>query len=52
MFELMDMDFEVPVKIPLLDIKIADIQVDISPSDTFPLPIIHIEARLDIRLGF
>ena len=51
MFELMDLDLEIPVKIPLLDIKVADIQVDIWPSETFPLPIIHIEAKLDIRLG-
>lgn len=52
MFDLIDMDFEVPVKIPRLYIKVADIQVDIRPSETIPLPIIHIEAKLDIRLGF
>jgi hypothetical protein len=52
MFELMDLDFEIPIKIPLLDVKVGDIQVDIRPSETTPLPLIHIEAKLDIRLGF
>ena len=51
MFELMDLDVEIPVKIPLLDIKVADIQVEIRPSEIFPLPEIHIEANLDIRIG-
>ena len=51
MFELMDLDFEIPVKIPLLDVKVAAIQVDTRPSKIIPLPIIHIEAKLDIRLG-
>ena len=48
----MDLDFEIPVKIPLLDIKVADIQVEVRPSEIIPLPIIHIEAKLDIQLGF
>lgn len=52
MFELMDLNFEIPIKVPLLDIKVGDIQVDIRPSEIIPLPIIHIEAKLDIQLGF
>ena len=51
MFELMDLDLEIPVKIPLLDIKVADIQVEIRLSEIIPLPIIHIEAKVDIQFG-
>ena len=51
MFDLMDLDVEIPVKIPLLDIKVADIQVEVRPSEIFPLPVVHIEAQLDIQLG-
>lgn len=51
MFELMNLDFEIPIKIPLMDVKVGDIQVEIRPSEIIPLPIIHIEARLDIQLG-
>lgn len=52
MFELMDLNFEIPVKIPMLDIKVGDIQVEVRSSEIIPLPVIHIEAKLDIRLGF
>ena len=52
MFELMNLDFEIPIKMPLLDITVGDIQVEVRPSEIFPLPEIHIEAKLDIRLGF
>ena len=52
MFELMDLNFEIPIKVPLLDIQVGDIQVEIRPSEIIPLPIIHIEAKLDIQLGF
>ena len=51
MFELMDLNFEIPIKVPLLDIKVGDIQVEIRPSEIIPLPVIHIEAQLDVRLG-
>ncbi len=52
MFELMSLDCEMPIKVPLLDITVRDIQVEIRPSEIFPLPVIHIDAKLDIRLGF
>lgn len=51
MFDLMNLDFEVPIKLPLLDITVGDIQVEVRPSEIFPLPEIHIEANLDIRIG-
>lgn len=51
MFELMNLEGTFPIKIPLLDITVGDIQVDIMPSGVFLLPIIHIEAKLDIKLG-
>ena len=51
MFELMNLDFEIPIKIPLLDITVGDIQVEVRPSEIIPLPVIHIEAQLDIQLG-
>ena len=51
MFELMNLDFEIPIKIPLLDVKVGDIQVEIKPSEIIPLPVVHIEAQLDIQLG-
>ena len=42
----------IPQQIPLLNIKVEDIRIDIEPSSILPLPVIHIEAKLDIRLGF
>lgn len=39
-------------KVPLLNIKIEDIRIDIEPSEIPLLPVIHIEAKLDIKLGF
>ena len=39
-------------QVPLLNIKIEDIKIDIEPSDIPMLPTIHIEAKLDIKLGF
>ena len=51
MFELMNLDFEIPIKIPLLNVKVGDIQVEIKPSEIIPLPVIHIEAQVDIQLG-
>ena len=50
MYELINL--EIPVKIPLLDVAIGDIQVEVRPSEFLPLPIIHVEAKLDIWLGF
>ena len=42
----------IPQQIPLLNIKVEDIRIDIEPSPIPLLPVIHIEAKLDIRLGF
>lgn len=42
----------VPQQIPLLNIKVEDIRIDIEPSPVLLLPVIRIEAKLDIRLGF
>ena len=52
MFDLMNFYCTLPVKIPLLDIDVGEIQIDIMPSGIFLLPYIHIEAKLDIQLGF
>ena len=42
----------IPQQFPLLNIKVEDIQIDIEPSPILMLPVIHIGAKLDIRLGF
>ena len=39
-------------QVPLLNIKVEDIRIDIEPSPILMLPVIHIGAKLDIRLGF
>jgi len=39
-------------QVPLLNIKIEDIRIDIEPSEIPLLLVIHIEAKLDIKLGF
>lgn len=52
MFDLIDMGNAVLQQIPLIKIKIEDIQIDIEPSEYLPLPVIRIDARLYIRLGF
>lgn len=39
-------------QVPLLNIKVEDIHVDIEPSAISLLPVIRIEAQLDIKLGF
>ena len=51
MFDLIELNRTLPVKIPLLGINVGEIQIDIMPSGIFLLPFIHIEAKLDIRLG-
>ena len=43
---------QIPQQLPLLNIKVEDIRIDIEPSPSSLLPVIRIEARLDIRLGF
>ena len=42
----------IPQQIPLLNIKVEDIRIDIEPSPGLLLPVIRIEVKLDIRLGF
>jgi hypothetical protein len=42
----------IPQQLPLLNIKVEDIRIDLAPSPILLLPVIHIEAKLDIRLGF
>ena len=37
---------------PELDILVHDLHIDIEPSEIFLLPKIHINADLDIRIGF
>ena len=39
-------------QVPLLNIKIEDIRIDIEPSAIPMLPVIRIEAQLDLKLGF
>ena len=48
MFDLMNLGDVMP-KLPVLDIRIKDLQIDIEPSDIFLLPTIHIDAKIDIR---
>ena len=52
MLDLMNTGSDILPQIPLLNIKIEDIRIDIEPSAIPLLPVIHIEAKLDIRLGF
>lgn len=52
MFDLIDLGNTLIPQIPLVEIKIADIQIEIEPSPIPLLPVIHIDAKLDIRLGF
>ena len=39
------------LQIPLLNIRVEDIRIDIEPSPIPLLPVIHIGAKLDIKLG-
>ena len=53
MLDLMNIGSTIlPPQIPLLNIKIEDIRIDIEPSAIPLLPVIRIEAQLDIKLGF
>ena len=52
MLDLMNTGSNILPQVPLLNIKIEDIRIDIEPSAIPLLPVIHIEAKLDIRLGF
>lgn len=48
MFDLMNLGDVMP-QLPVMDIRIKDLQIDIEPSDIFLLPSIHIDVKLDIR---
>ena len=48
MFDLMKLGNVIP-QLPVLDIRIKDLQIDIETSDIFLLPSIHIDAKIDIR---
>ena len=52
MSDLLDLGKAVLQQVPLVNIRIEDIRIDIEASEYFPLPVIHIDAKLDIRLGF
>ena len=52
MFNLIDLGNALIPQIPSLEIKIADIHIEVEPSPIPLLPVIHIDAKLDIRLGF
>lgn len=52
MFDLLDLGKAVLQQVPLVNIRIEDIRIDIESSEYFPLPVIRMDARLEIRLGF
>ena len=52
MFDLIDIGGSILPQLPLLNIKIEDIRIDLAPSPVFPLPVIRIDAKLEIKLGF
>ena len=52
MLDLMNIGSDILPQVPLLNIKIEDIRIDIEPSAISLLPVIRIEAQLDIKLGF
>ena len=41
----------IPQQVPLLNIKVEDIRIDIEPSPVLLLPVFRISAKLDIKLG-
>ena len=48
MFDLMNLGDLIP-QLPVPDIRIRDLQIDIEPSDIFLLSSIHIDARIEVR---
>lgn len=50
MLDLKNIGSSIFLQVPLLNIKVEDIRIDIVPSDIPLLPVIHIEAKFDIRL--
>lgn len=51
MLDIMNIGSDILPQVSLLNIKIEDIRIDIEPSVIPLLPVIHIEAKLDIRFG-
>ncbi len=51
MFDLLDLGNALIPQIPLVEIKIADIRIEVEPSPIPLFPVIRIDAKLDIRLG-
>ena len=52
MFDLIDLGNALIPQFHLVEIKIADIRIEVEPSPIPLLPVIHIDAQLDIKLGF
>lgn len=48
MFDLMHLGNVLPL-LPMLDIQIRDLHIDVEPSDIFLLPSVHIDAKIDIH---
>ena len=51
MLDLLNIGSDILPQVPLLNIRIEDIRIDIEPSAVPLLPVIRIEAQLDIKLG-
>ena len=52
MFDLAEIGNALLPQLPMLEVKLADIRIEVEPSGIPLLPVIHIEADLDIKLGF
>ena len=52
MIDLMEIGKVLLPQIPLVEVKFSDLRIDIDPSPIPLLPAIHIDAQLEIKLGF
>ena len=52
MLDLTNIGSSILPQVPLLNIKVEDIRIDIMPSEIPLLPVIHIEAKLNIKLSY
>ena len=52
MLDLTEMGNAFLPQIPLMEVKLSDLRIDIAPSPIPLLPVIHIDAQLEIKLGF
>lgn len=52
MLDLMEIRNALLPQLPLMEVKFSDLRIDIEPSPIPLLPVIHIDARLEIKLGF